>query len=108
MHRAHNGPDYEGDWAWTPPAGSRFPGEPIDTCAVRELAEETGLSGALRAVRGCDPDWALFQLDCEAQPDVSLDAEHDRYEWVTLSEARLRCRPQVIVAGLDLAVRNHQ
>jgi 8-oxo-dGTP pyrophosphatase MutT (NUDIX family) len=108
MHRAHNGPDYEGDWAWTPPAGSRFPDEPIDTCAVRELAEETGLSGALRAVRGCDSDWALFQLDCEAPPDVSLDAEHDRYEWVTLSEARLRCRPQVIVAGLDLAVRNHQ
>jgi len=24
LHRAHNGPEYAGDWAWTPPAGERF------------------------------------------------------------------------------------
>ena len=29
LHRAHRGPDYEGDWAWTPPSGSRQPGEPV-------------------------------------------------------------------------------
>ena len=43
LHRAHHGPDYVGDWAWTPPAGSRLPDEPIEACARRELLEETGL-----------------------------------------------------------------
>src|SRR5690606_39527961 len=43
LHRKHEGPDYEGDWAWGPPAGCRLPGEPIDDCACRELWEETGL-----------------------------------------------------------------
>ena len=27
LHRAHKGVDFEGDWAWTPPAGARFPKE---------------------------------------------------------------------------------
>ena len=43
LHRAHRGSDYEGEWAWTPPAGARLPGEPVDACARRELREETGL-----------------------------------------------------------------
>ena len=43
LHRAHYGPDHAGDWAWTPTAASRLPGEPIDQCARRELREETGL-----------------------------------------------------------------
>ena len=107
LHRAHAGPDYEGDWAWTPPAGSRLPDEPIDACAARELAEETGLSGVLRAIPGGNPDWALFALDFETEPAVRLDGEHDRYEWVNLADARLRCRPDAIVSGLDLAACNH-
>src|SRR4051794_1988092 len=71
LHRAHAGPAYEGDWAWTPPAGSRLPDEPIEICAVRELAEETGLSGVLRAIYNSDTDWALFALDLDAQPEVT-------------------------------------
>ena len=43
LHRAHHGIAYEGDWAWTPPAGARWPGEPPDEGAQRELKEETGL-----------------------------------------------------------------
>ena len=34
LHRAHRGPDFEGDWAWTPPSGARQPGENIDIVAV--------------------------------------------------------------------------
>lgn len=45
LHRHHNGADFEGDWAWTPPAGARFPREDITVRARRELEEETGLQG---------------------------------------------------------------
>ena len=43
LHRARHGPDYVGDWAWTPPAGCRLPSEDVDVCARRELYEEAGL-----------------------------------------------------------------
>lgn len=43
LHRSAGGAALEGDWAWTPPAGTRFPAEPIDHCAARELHEELGL-----------------------------------------------------------------
>lgn len=35
LHRAHLGRDFAGDWAWTPPAGSRQPGEPVLAAALR-------------------------------------------------------------------------
>lgn len=50
LHRAHRGPAYEGEWAWTPPSGARYPGEPVEQCAQRELAEETGLRLSLQRV----------------------------------------------------------
>ncbi len=37
LHRAHSGPEFDGDWAWTPPSGARLPHEPILACAEREL-----------------------------------------------------------------------
>src|SRR4051794_22883875 len=46
LHRNANGPDFEGDWAWTSPAGARQPGEAVFPAALRELAEEAGLGGA--------------------------------------------------------------
>jgi hypothetical protein len=40
LHRlAPGGVDFAGDWAWTPPAGARQPGEPPDTAAARELQD---------------------------------------------------------------------
>ena len=35
LHRAHDGPDHEGDWAWTPPAGA---GKPAKTCTPARVA----------------------------------------------------------------------
>ena len=49
LHRAYDDADFEGDWAWTPPSGARYPAESIKACAARELVEETGLALKLSA-----------------------------------------------------------
>ena len=54
LHRAHHGRDHDGDWAWTPPSGSRQPGEPVLAAALRELAEETGVTAAPADLRAID------------------------------------------------------
>src|SRR6478752_9446628 len=85
LHRAHHGPEYEGEWAWTPPAGARLPNEPVDECARRELMEEAGLTLPLQDTGLGKESWAIYYA--EAAPDqvvTLLDVEHDRFEWVTL------------------------
>jgi len=103
LHRAHQGPDFEGDWAWTPPSGARFPDEDPERCAHRELMEETGLTGPLVSVSWDNPEWAVFRLDLATISIVRLDDEHDRFEWVNVEEARRRCQPAVVRKGLELA-----
>lgn len=100
LHRAHDGPTYEGEWAWTPPAGSRLPGEPVDVCAQRELLEETGLTLPLHFTGYGLDNWALYYAEARADQPVTLDAEHDRYEWVTREEALARCLPTVVADGV--------
>ncbi|MGH7468575.1 MAG: NUDIX domain-containing protein [Longimicrobiales bacterium] len=63
LHRAHRGLEYEGDWAWTPPAGARYPNEPIEACALRELREEAGLQATLRRLDHPPRDWAIFHRE---------------------------------------------
>jgi 8-oxo-dGTP pyrophosphatase MutT (NUDIX family) len=63
LHRGHRGRDFDGDWAWTPPAGSRKPGEDVLACAARELHEETGLTAKPRTVRTGDTDWSVFAVE---------------------------------------------
>lgn len=94
LHRAHEGPDYVGDWAWTSPAGCRQPGEPVLAAALRELAEEAGIVGA--EVRPVDlaGRWAVFVADVSADTEVDLvDPEHDRFEWVSPETALARVLP---------------
>jgi 8-oxo-dGTP pyrophosphatase MutT (NUDIX family) len=107
LHRAHHGPDYAGDWAWTPPSGSRQPGESVLAAALRELTEETGLVAAGQDLRALDlsGDWARFGLDVPAGQDVRVDAEHDRFEWLAASDAIARCMPAVVADGVRLAER---
>ena len=62
LHRGHHGPSWDGDWAWTPPTGSRKPGEDVTACAVRELGEETGLDATPRPVVTDEVEWAVFGL----------------------------------------------
>jgi 8-oxo-dGTP pyrophosphatase MutT (NUDIX family) len=106
LHRAHAGPDFEGDWAWTPPAGARYPSESLEDCAHRELGEETGLSGALRRLDSGPAEWAIFLVEVSDSSEVVLhDTEHDRFDWVSLSDAAARCRPERAAIGFALASR---
>jgi 8-oxo-dGTP pyrophosphatase MutT (NUDIX family) len=104
LHRAHDGPGYDGDWAWTPPSGSRKPGEPIEACAARELLEETGLLATPTPLLIEDVDWTVFLLGVPPGTEIISDGvEHDRFEWVDFAEAHRRCRPHVVQANLSLA-----
>jgi 8-oxo-dGTP pyrophosphatase MutT (NUDIX family) len=104
LHRAHHGPAWDGDWAWTPPTGSRKPGEDITACAIRELHEETGLHGCPRPVITSDAEWAVFALEVPWGTVVEVDGtEHDRLEWVTYPTACFRCRPATLLASFTVA-----
>jgi 8-oxo-dGTP pyrophosphatase MutT (NUDIX family) len=104
LHRAQRGADYEGDWAWTPPAGARLPGEPIEACARRELLEETGLDLAPRLTDCGSDDWWVYVAEAPADARVMLDREHDRYEWSPVDVAVARCRPSQARTPLRAAV----
>jgi 8-oxo-dGTP pyrophosphatase MutT (NUDIX family) len=93
LHRRHNGADYEGDWAWTAPSGARLPGETVRACARRELAEETGLTLPIHRTSCGRRDWRVFRAEAPHDTTITLDMEHDRYEWLTPAEALRRCLP---------------
>ena len=105
LHRGHYGPHYEGDWAWTPPSGSRQPGESVLGAALRELTEETGLIAAAAELRAMDLSggWVRFRLDVPAGTKARVDPEHDRFEWLTAAAAIARCQPATVADGLRLA-----
>ena len=105
LHRAHEGPDYAGDWAWTAPAGARLPGEPMEPAALRELAEESGIVDVAIWAVDLSSECAVFAAEVEPDQEVVLDAEHDRYEWLPVDEAVARMLPASVaeqVRGVDL------
>lgn len=106
LHRAHHGPHYEGDWAWTPPSGARQPGETIDECAARELFEEAGIKASPERVSDSSVDWAVYVVETGSNTEVVLhDSEHDRFVWSRLEDALRLCQPDVVAASLVLAAR---
>lgn len=105
LHRAHHGPDYAGDWAWTPPSGARLPGEPVDRCEARELREETGLALPILPTDCGTADWPLYLAEAPPEAAIILDREHDRFEWVPADQASLRCLPDHVGRSLDAAVQ---
>ena len=104
LHRAHHGPEYAGDWAWTPPAGARLPGEAVDACARRELLEETGLELPLELTECGSAEWPHYVAEARHGAEIRLDAEHDRFEWVTADEAPMRSLPDLMRLPLLAAI----
>jgi 8-oxo-dGTP pyrophosphatase MutT (NUDIX family) len=103
LHRAHFGPDFSGDWAWTPPSGARQPGEHPDAAAARELREETGLDLPLKRIEPLDEEVALYLGEAPVGADVVLDPEHDAFRWLPLVEAASLCLPVRVAHGLRYA-----
>lgn len=100
LHRSSRGTGYEGDWAWTAPAGARQPGESVYPAALRELAEEAGITGVELLPVDLSGDWAVFAADVSADTVVDLvDPEHDRYEWLPLDQAHGRVLPRHVAEG---------
>lgn len=103
LHRlAPGGPEFEGEWAWTPPSGACFPGEEPDDAARRELYEETGLTLDIARAQAAaaTEEVALYVARAAPGDTILLDAEHDRFEWLPLDEALGRCLPPVVADGL--------
>jgi 8-oxo-dGTP diphosphatase len=104
LHRAEHGPSYEGDWAWTPPSGARLPGEPVERCAQRELAEETGLDLPVSRAPTSSETWAVFVAEAPAAARIVLDAEHDRFAWLTANDLLARCAPEQVADQIRHAI----
>jgi 8-oxo-dGTP pyrophosphatase MutT (NUDIX family) len=104
LHRRHNGADYEGDWAWTSPSGARMPGEAVDACAARELAEETGMALPLHRTDCGGEDWCVYWAEAPHDAVIVADSEHDRYEWLAPDEALRRCAPERVRNDLERVI----
>lgn len=98
--RAAGGPEYEGDWAWTPPSGARQPGESQDQAARRELREETGLNVPITATDLGSEQWAVYIAEAPPDAEIVLDAEHDRFLWASPEEAERLCLPAMVGASI--------
>ena len=98
LYMRRSGGRFEGHW-W-PVAGTLEVGEEPRGCALRELAEETGLvPEALYATRCTAPHengrgcLEVFAGVVAAGAEVRLNDEHDAYRWCSLQEARALTPP---------------
>jgi ADP-ribose pyrophosphatase len=110
-----------GRWIWELPAGSREPGERLETCARRECEEEIGLRpGRLRRLTTlypspgfCDESMTFFHCtDLRAPRRAARRDEDEALEprTFTLAEVRALVRRGAIVdmktmVGLELVAR---
>lgn len=95
LRRAAGRSRYPGRWCVV--TGLVEPGETPRTAAIRELAEELGLSGepqrggAVVTVLAEDGEVLRvhpFLFEFATEPVVRLDDEHDAFEWVLPAEVR--------------------
>ncbi|MES2199323.1 MAG: NUDIX hydrolase [Chlamydiota bacterium] len=94
---------------WGVPAGKLEEGETPEKAAVRELFEETGISGlALQGLgvlymrkKEIDYIYHLFKVELDEMVSVVLSNEHEGYIWA--SEEDLKVQP--LMAGAEKALR---
>jgi len=109
-------PDNEGPWSI--PGGRVQDGENADVALERELREETGL-----AVRVGQPVHAMTDVwftgdgepmftvvyDCETdETEITLNHEHEEYEWVSPMEARDRMPIEPLQIAVERAITRRQ
>lgn len=94
--------DRRGRMVWSLPKGHIEDGETPEAAAVREIREETGISGAIVAPLGVIDFWFMadnrrvhktvhhFLLRAEGGELSSEDAEVDSVEWVPLADMPTR------------------
>ena len=79
-----------GQWAF--PGGKIEEGETAYDAALRELEEETGLSGEIIRQgnsyigEGELGYWRIYPVHVEASGTVELDHEHSEFKWLNLEE----------------------
>jgi 8-oxo-dGTP pyrophosphatase MutT (NUDIX family) len=76
------------------------PDEDLRDTALRELREETGLELACRPTELGTDEWAVFDAVASADARVSLDDEHDRFEWLPAEAAAAKCLPPFVGAAI--------
>jgi len=84
-------PDMPHPLKWEFPGGKVREGESLETCLVREIREELGVTAQiLRPLKRVDHSYSasrirLFPFVCEIRPGTIRLAEHARYRWVDCS-----------------------
>ena len=102
------GPDFDGEWAWGPPSGARYPDEDVEVCAARELAEETGFDLTFTRTSGDAADWYVYIAELSDPVAPRLSAEHDRFDWFRHDEAADRISSAVVRAQFIAAASTLQ
>lgn len=105
LHRTDSGPDFEGDWAWGPPAGHREEKENAIECAERELFEETRLALDLRETNLGPESFKVFAAQASHEDVVVLSEEHDRFKWADLDTVLTKCKPERVASSFVQVAR---